>query len=854
MKPLNLSRTLAGLVLAGLSWQASAGCTTTAWSSTTTYQGGELVAYQGSEYKARYWINPGQSPNPSNQWDAWQFMQACGTTGSSTSSAATSSSVSTNSSVSNAGGKCNWYGSTYSICQQTTAGWGWENNQSCIAYADCAALSAPYGVITASSAATSNSVSTSSSKPSSTSTSTSVSTSKPSSTSSATSTSSKTSTSSATSTSSSKPSSTSTSVSTSSVATSSSSGNLASWTYDASVAQITAPATVINGVGQLQGSGSAVLWNFTAPAAGEYRVSLTWSAPYGVKANTLIMDGTASSYTFDSMVPAVYTRAMNLSAGNHSFGISVGSSDWGYMNAHSLKVDLLGSLTISSPANFAQLPSGSSIQVAYDKQGSGRLTYSINDSTTVVYTGTSPLIIPTSGDGIYRLKLSVEGTGINQNLRVSVGNTNHPTFVETAGTQFVLGSRPFYFSGSNQYYLMYKPEAMANDFFDRAAALNMNVVRTWMFCNDNTVHDGVCINMKSGDSFILSKPEAQRTAAEQAIIKRSFELFDNYVAQAEARGIRLVLALGDHWNYFGNIDAYGGYGSANGRVLYKNFITNLLNHTNAITGVAYKNDPTIMMWELANEPRVMPDLATFKDWVHDIAAHVKSVAPNQLISIGMESSFGFASNDTYATLVDINKDANVNAISAHLYPTWWSMSDAQALSNIQQLADLAREVGKPAYIGEFSWPVNEQRTSASATQTVKLSSYTDQSAVDAFVQVSLQQRATYMESWYAKAWANRDAIGGMLIWQLSGKEWGNGGVPLRGCQWCAGPYGEPTNGWTANNDAFQFYCALNDSEYSLTQLGAAGANTEGNIIHMLLHKPACDVVKNYSVKYQSLMQ
>lgn len=610
----------------------------------------------------------------------------------------------------------------------------------------------------------------------------------------------------------------------------------------------------MDGIGELQGVGSAVIWTINVPTTGEYRISLDWSAPYGGKVNTLVMDGTDMSTTFaESTEVQTYTSTKTLAAGEHSFGIKVGSSDWGYMLVHGLKLELLGGLTINSPANFAQLPSGSNIQVVYEKLGSGNLTYSINGGATAIYSGTSPLTIPTQGDGVYRIQFGLEGTSLATSLRVTVGTSNLPSFVETSGTQFVLGNAPFYFNGSNQYYLMYKPEAMADDFFARAKALNLKVVRTWMFCNGSSTHDGVCINQKSGTSFILVKPESERTDAEKAIIKRSFELFDNYVAQAEANDMRLVLALSDYWDYFGKIEDYGSYGSASGRALFKTFITNLLNHVNPLTGKAYKDDPTIMMWELANEPRfTTSNLPDFKVWVADIAAHIKSIAPNQLVSIGSESSFGLASDDSYAALVDLNKDPNVDAISAHLYPTAWRMTDDQVLSNIQKLADLAREVGKPAYIGEIGWPVHRQRTTGS--EFVELSSFTDQAAVDSFVTVSLAQRANYIASWYAKTYANKDAIGGFLIWQLSGKEWGNGGTPLQGCQWCAGPYGEPTNGWSGNHDGYQFYCALNDAEMSLTQLGALGTNKEGNKIHMDLHKSSCDVIKQYSNAFNALAQ
>jgi len=34
--------------------------------------------------------------------------------------------------------QCNWYGTNYPLCNSTASGWGWEDNQSCIAYSTCA--------------------------------------------------------------------------------------------------------------------------------------------------------------------------------------------------------------------------------------------------------------------------------------------------------------------------------------------------------------------------------------------------------------------------------------------------------------------------------------------------------------------------------------------------------------------------------------------------------------------------------------------------------------------------------------------------------------------------------------------
>jgi pectate lyase len=58
------------------------------------------------------------------------------------------SSVASSSAPTTGGQQCNWYGQgTWPICVTTTNGWGWENNNSCIAATTCAAQPAPFGII-----------------------------------------------------------------------------------------------------------------------------------------------------------------------------------------------------------------------------------------------------------------------------------------------------------------------------------------------------------------------------------------------------------------------------------------------------------------------------------------------------------------------------------------------------------------------------------------------------------------------------------------------------------------------------------------------------------------------------------
>lgn len=78
------------------------------------------------------------------------------------SSAASSSVASSNSN--NTGSQCNWYGTLYPLCANTSNGWGYENNRSCISRNTCSTQPAPFGVVGNSSTAASSTPTSSSSR------------------------------------------------------------------------------------------------------------------------------------------------------------------------------------------------------------------------------------------------------------------------------------------------------------------------------------------------------------------------------------------------------------------------------------------------------------------------------------------------------------------------------------------------------------------------------------------------------------------------------------------------------------------------------------------------------------------
>ena len=73
----------------------------------------------------------------------------------------------------------------------------------------------------------------------------------------------------------------------------------------------------------------------------------------------------------------------------------------------------------------------------------------------------------------------------------------------------------------------------------------------------------------------------------------------------------------------------------------------VLTRVNKITGVAYKDNPTIFAWELMNEPRCQSDLSgkTLQSWITEMAGYVKSVDPNHMLEIGLEGFYGESTPD-----------------------------------------------------------------------------------------------------------------------------------------------------------------------------------------------------------------
>ncbi|HWK93377.1 MAG TPA: cellulase family glycosylhydrolase [Luteimicrobium sp.] len=299
----------------------------------------------------------------------------------------------------------------------------------------------------------------------------------------------------------------------------------------------------------------------------------------------------------------------------------------------------------------------------------------------------------------------------------------HDAFVQRAGNRLTLQGRTYRFGGTNNYYLEYSDPVMTDDVLETAADRGLDVVRAWAFLDVPSATD----HGDKGAYFQYWDAAAGKPAFNDGA--DGLERLDYVIAKAAQEGLRLVLPLTNNWSDFGGMDQYTSwagnayhsdfYTDARERTWFKSWISHLLNRTNTITGVKYKDDPTIMAWELANEPRCGGSggkatdpsctVRTLDSWVGEMSSYVKSIDRRHLVGTGDE---GFTATDP--TGGDWTTDGSqgvdstlfaehrsVDYMSYHLYPDSWGKTAEWGTAYIRAHSKSAKKIGKPAILGEF---------------------------------------------------------------------------------------------------------------------------------------------------------
>ncbi|MBS0010729.1 MAG: cellulase family glycosylhydrolase [Bacteroidales bacterium] len=149
---------------------------------------------------------------------------------------------------------------------------------------------------------------------------------------------------------------------------------------------------------------------------------------------------------------------------------------------------------------------------------------------------------------------------------------------------------------------------------------------------------------------------------------------------------------------------------------YHDYIRFILGRTNKYTGLKYTEDPVIMTWEIANEPRAFSreNLPAFKDMIASTASLIKELDNKHLVTTGTEGLHGCEySMDAFR---EIHADPNIDYLTMHIWPKNWgwmnpsdvglSMDSSLNKTN-KYMADhivVARQLNKPIVFEEFGMP------------------------------------------------------------------------------------------------------------------------------------------------------
>ncbi|MBI4587156.1 MAG: cellulase family glycosylhydrolase [Planctomycetes bacterium] len=279
--------------------------------------------------------------------------------------------------------------------------------------------------------------------------------------------------------------------------------------------------------------------------------------------------------------------------------------------------------------------------------------------------------------------------------------------VERGG--FACGGKPFTAAGMNCYYLMVYAASpglrgAVDEVLGDARQLGATVLRTWAF------NDG------AGQWNALQTSPG-------VYDEKVFIGLDYVVKRAGELGLRLVLPLVNNWSDYGGMDQYvewspdaashdDFYTDPSCRQWYRDHAARVLHRINTFTGLAYKDDPAIFAWELANEPRARAKgAAVLNAWIAEMAAYLKTLDPNHLVSTGSEGFYG-PSGPAHNPAAWMAKEGvdfigghsspAIDFASFHAYPDLWGLSEEPAVQWVRDhLADARNLLGKPVLLGEF---------------------------------------------------------------------------------------------------------------------------------------------------------
>ena len=314
-----------------------------------------------------------------------------------------------------------------------------------------------------------------------------------------------------------------------------------------------------------------------------------------------------------------------------------------------------------------------------------------------------------------------------------LSNFSAQNFIKVNNNHFIKNGKPYYFIGTNYWYggmLASKNgnrERLKKE-LDELKSLGITNLR-------------VMATAEGGDQDYTVIPATQPTQGKYN--QDLLEGLDFFLNELKKRDMDAILYLTNNWEWSGGMAKYlewNGYGKVPNPNLKPNtwpqfmsytaqfhqcepckkafleHIKFMLNRKNSVNGIPYKQDKTIMAWEVANEPRIwnIENEKAFTNWLNEVASTIKSIDKNHLLTTGSEGKAG--SNDDIAAFERTHNNPNIDYLTMHIWPKNWSWYNINDEKNSTEVAikktndyidehiKVAQNLKKPLVLEEFGFP------------------------------------------------------------------------------------------------------------------------------------------------------
>lgn len=328
---------------------------------------------------------------------------------------------------------------------------------------------------------------------------------------------------------------------------------------------------------------------------------------------------------------------------------------------------------------------------------------------------------------------SAQGTAKNVTPNM---NARARGFVQRRGQRLLLDGEPYRFVGANAWYgaylgadAPYGDRKRLSRELDRLQALGVSNVRILASAEEGPLKSSI-------------KPGFRTKEAWNETLLQGL---DYCMAELGKRGLKAVLYLTNFWEWSGGMGSYlwyatgkyvdmgdpaqpwpafpdhnaAFYATAPAVEMFREHVRRMVSRVNSVTGLPYRDDPTLMAWQLCNEPRpgvsepvIAQTLPAYYAWIDESAELIRSLDPHHLVSLGQEGTIVAEGRDDIA----LRAHAAVDYVTGHVWPlNWgwvngkdlpgtWDRGAAKVREYLAVQERVAAQLDKPLVLEEFGFP------------------------------------------------------------------------------------------------------------------------------------------------------